>query len=122
GREGSCARECEERLVSESDAAGVAVTSPGALAVSGSREAVVVADRAQRVTLYEDRAEVRRRAEVRIAAGATWVALVGITPYIDDRSVQARLEGAPEGASVASARVVRRLVLPHEFASQEIAA
>jgi uncharacterized protein (TIGR02231 family) len=65
------------------------------------------------VTLFEDRAEVVRRATAALPSlGATWVALGDVTPYLDDRSVQARtLDGSK--ARVLAARVVRRV---HEVA------
>jgi uncharacterized protein (TIGR02231 family) len=64
------------------------------------------------VTLFEDRALVVRRAKVRLEPGSAWVALTDITPYLDDRSVQAcTLEGAH--ARVLAARVVRHV---HEVA------
>jgi uncharacterized protein (TIGR02231 family) len=59
------------------------------------------------VTLFEDRAEVVRTAEVAVAAGVSWVGLTGVTLIVDDASVQAKvLEGA--GVRVLGARVRRR--------------
>ena len=59
--------------------------------------------RAQRVTLFEDRAEVMRTAEVDVAAGASWVSVGGVSPFVDERSVQIRAGG--DGVRVLSARV-----------------
>ena len=65
------------------------------------------ASRATHVTLFEDRAEVVRRAEVQLAVGAGWVALEGASSLIDERSVQAKLvEGE---AKVLAVRVQRTL-------------
>lgn len=62
--------------------------------------------RATRVTLFEDRAEVTRSAPVSLAAGTTWVALGGVSSFVDERSVQARLAGDGAGeVQVISARV-----------------
>ena len=63
--------------------------------------------RALRVTFFEDRAEVLRRAEVTVVPGAQWVAVAGVTPYVDDRSLTARALG--EAARVLAARVRRRV-------------
>jgi uncharacterized protein (TIGR02231 family) len=62
--------------------------------------------RAVRVTLFEDRAEVVRTARAVVTAGAAWVAIAGVSPFVDDRSVQARAVG--EAARVLSARVLWR--------------
>lgn len=65
-----------------------------------------VPTRATRVIFFEDRAEVVRAARLSLPEGLSWVALRGVTPYLDDRSIQARvLEGE---AKVVSARVRRR--------------
>ena len=60
-----------------------------------------------RVTLFEDRAEVVRRAPIELKAGVQRVLVGPITPFVDDRSVQAKLEG--EGVRVLSAQVLRRM-------------
>lgn len=62
--------------------------------------------RAGQVTLFEDRAEVVRIATAQIAAGTGWVAVGGISPFVDERSVQAKIAGS--GARVLSARVLFR--------------
>lgn len=63
--------------------------------------------RATRVTIFEDRAEVERVATVALpAAGATWVRLSGMTAFLDDKSVQAKVLAG--SARVLAARVVRR--------------
>ena len=59
--------------------------------------------RALRVTLFEDRAEVIRGAEVDAVAGASWIAVGGVSPFVDERSVQIKALG--DGVRVLSARV-----------------
>ncbi|AUX39202.1 hypothetical protein SOCE26_005840 [Sorangium cellulosum] len=59
------------------------------------------------VTLFEDRAEVVRVARVEVGAGAQWVAIGGVSVFVDERTVQARAVAA-EGAGavrVTAARV-----------------
>jgi len=48
-----------------------------------SRPEGPVAGKAVKVTLYEDRAEVVRRAVVPVQPGAQWVAVGGVTPFVD---------------------------------------
>jgi uncharacterized protein (TIGR02231 family) len=55
------------------------------------------------VTLFEDRAEVTRAAEVDVVAGASWIAVGGVSRFVDERSVQIKAGG--EGVRVLSARV-----------------
>lgn len=74
--------------------------------------------RALRVTLFEDRAEVIRRASVPAAARPTWVSLAGISPYVDERSVQARALGA--GVRVLAARVRFRAHRERALGREEI--
>lgn len=63
--------------------------------------------RIRKVTLFEDRAEVVREAELRAASGGEWVAFGSMSPYLDDRSVQVRVvKGA---ARVLAARVKRKV-------------
>ncbi|MCU0687117.1 MAG: DUF4139 domain-containing protein [Polyangiaceae bacterium] len=69
-----------------------------------------IASRATRVTLFEDRAEVVRSARVTLRPGAQWVSLAGASPFVDDDTLQARVEG--ERARVLAARVLR--VAHHE--------
>lgn len=78
--------------------------------------------RARAVTLFEDRAEVVREARVELAAGAAWFALGGVSPFVDERSVQARLVGAGAGARVISARVRWRAHLEKALGREEIEA
>lgn len=77
-----------------------------------------VAGKAAKVTLYEDRAEVARKATVSLQAGAQWVAVGGVTPFVDDRSVQAKVAG--QGVRVLAARVRRRVTLEAEVGREEI--
>lgn len=51
------------------------------------------ASRAVRVTLFEDRAEVVRVAKAYVQAGAAWVRIPGVSAFVDERSVQARIRG-----------------------------
>ena len=55
------------------------------------------------MTLYEDRAEVTRSADVDVVAGSSWIAVGGVSPFVDERSVQIKARG--EGVRVLSARV-----------------
>lgn len=48
-----------------------------------------IPSRATRVTFFEDRAEVTRKATLTLPAGKSWVRLEGVTPFVDDRSVRA---------------------------------
>ncbi|WP_394828773.1 DUF4139 domain-containing protein [Pendulispora albinea] len=62
---------------------------------------------ARTVTFFEDRAEIVRTAHATLRPGAAWIVFSGVTPFIDERSVQVRLlEG--EGR-VLAARVKRRV-------------
>lgn len=70
----------------------------------------------QRVTLFEDRAEVVRRARLEVPAGSSWVTLGPITPFVDDRSVRGAAEGA--GVRVIAVRV-RRVIRQEPAASAE---
>jgi len=54
------------------------------------------ASRAVHVTLYEDRAEVRRHCDLNLQGGIEWIAVAGISPFVDDRSVQVRILPDPE--------------------------
>lgn len=70
-------------------------------------ERIEAPGKAIRVTFYEDRAEVVRRADVRIRAGLQWILVADVTPFVDDRSVQAKTSAA--GVCVLMARVRRRI-------------
>lgn len=63
--------------------------------------------RATRVTFFEDRAEVTRRATLTLPAGKSWVRLEGVTPFVDDRSVRAAPQS--EEVTLLGVRVQRRL-------------
>ncbi len=71
--------------------------------MSSEKDLVPAASRALRVTLFEDRAEVTRSAEVDVGVGASWVAVGGVSPFVDERSVQ--IKAAGDGVRVLSARV-----------------
>jgi uncharacterized protein (TIGR02231 family) len=68
--------------------------------------------RAVKVTFFEDRAQVVRVGSVAVTAGASWVALAGLSPVVDDGSLEVR---APAGIKVLGARIRRRVV--HEAAA-----
>lgn len=70
------------------------------------QDLTVTPSQVRSVTLFEDRAEVVRHARVSLARGAQWIRLAGVSPYADDRTVQARV--VAEGATVLAARVVRQ--------------
>ena len=67
------------------------------------------------VTVLEDRAQITRRAMVRLEAGTARLRLEGVAPVVSDRTVVARIEGA----EVVDARVERRR-LDREEADREI--
>ncbi len=83
-------------------------------------EARVTPSRARRVVLFEDRAEVTRTATAALAPGTTWIALAGVSPFLDERSIQARVQ--PDDARVLSARVRWRAHLERELGREEIEA
>lgn len=58
-----------------------------------------------RVTLFEDRAEVVRQAKAQLPTGTVMVSLRGITPLVDDQSVQPMLSGT---VKLLSSQVTRR--------------
>jgi uncharacterized protein (TIGR02231 family) len=74
-------------------------------ASKGGARAGSFESRAEAVTLFEDRAEVVRVARVSLGAGARWVGLAGVSPFVDDDTVQARVGGGR--ARVLAARVLR---------------
>lgn len=67
-----------------------------------------VQSEAVRVTFFEDRAEVVRRATGEVAAGVSWVTVLGVTAALDDTSLVAGVVG--DGARVIATRVVRAIV------------
>jgi len=73
----------------------------------------------QRVTLFEDRAEVVRRARPMLPAGPSWVTIGPVTAFVDDRSVRAAAGG--EGVRVVSARVRRVVRSEAQASAAEIA-
>jgi uncharacterized protein (TIGR02231 family) len=75
---------------------------------------------AVRVTLFEDRAEVLRRAQVQVAAGISWVSIAGVTTLIDDPSVLCNVRGG--AARVLASRVLRRVREVPLAAAGELAA
>lgn len=82
------------------------------------QRSAVWATRAERVTLFEDRAEVVRRAVMTGTLGVRVEAFAGISLIVDDGTVQAKvLRGA---AQVLSVRVVRRVHLEKALGREEI--
>lgn len=75
-----------------------------------------VQSEAVRVTFFEDRAEVVRRASCEVPAGISWVSLAGVTPALDDRSLVAGVVG--DGARAIATRVVR-VVVPVSVAGDD---
>lgn len=100
------------------------------------RAPIEVTSRAVQVTLYEDRAEVVRRAQAELPAGISWVLVSGVTVLLDDASLVAgcRLSSGgdtgdardagqdPEAVRVVAARVLRRAVWvgPEEVRAAEL--
>jgi uncharacterized protein (TIGR02231 family) len=76
--------------------------------------------RATRVTFFEDRAEVVRRATLTSSAGTRWEALAGISLLVDDGTVQAKVVGGE--ARVLAARVRRRAHTERTLGREEIEA
>ncbi len=70
-------------------------------------ERLAVPSEATRVTFFEDRAEVQRKARCEVPAGVSWVAVSGVTVTLDDPSLVASITG--DRARVIAARVVRRV-------------
>jgi uncharacterized protein (TIGR02231 family) len=66
-----------------------------------------VASTAVRVTLFEDRAEVLRLAQVELGPGISWVRVSGVTTLVDDPSVLCNVRGG--AARVLASRVLRRV-------------
>ncbi len=78
-----------------------------------------IASRAESVTLFEDRAEVRRRARAEVGAGISTVRIAGVSVVVDDGSLLAAVAGNVRGARVLDAQVVRRAV-PEAQARQRV--
>jgi N-terminal domain of unknown function (DUF4140) len=74
--------------------------------------------RVERVTLFEDRAEVVRRAVFPVKPGSSWEACAGISLFVDDGTAQAKvIRGS---ARVLSVRVHRRAHLERALGREEI--
>lgn len=74
--------------------------------------------RAERVTMFEDRAEVVRRASWKVTPGVRMEACAGISLLVDDGTVQAKVIQGP--ARVLSVRVLRRVHLEKALGREEI--
>lgn len=85
-----------------------------------------VESRATAVTFFEDRAEVVRVAKVVLGRGPSWIALGGVSPFADERTVTARIAGggAADGgsprAAVHAARVRWRVYEETALGREEI--
>jgi uncharacterized protein (TIGR02231 family) len=75
--------------------------------VNKAIEAPIVQSRAERVTLFEDRAEVIRKLTCNVPAGLSRVRVEGVSAAIDDASLLARSAG--EAVRVLQSRVIRRV-------------
>lgn len=83
---------------------------------------VLYPSRALQVTFFEDRAEVRRRAIVPIQQpGPQWIALDGVTPLLQDKSLQASVLAGPE-ALILGVRARRRLASTGEASVESLEA
>lgn len=76
-----------------------------------TREPIVAGARTAHVTVYEDRAEVTRRARVHLPGGAVEVVLPGLSPLLDESRIIARFEGAGDDAQIDDVIVNRRVVV-----------
>src|SRR5690349_9414016 len=76
------------------------------------------ATRAERVTMFEDRAEVVRRAVFPVTPGVRTEACAGVSLLVDDGTVQAKVIQGP--ARVLSTRVLRRKHLEKALGREEI--
>lgn len=85
------------------------------LAQGGAR---TVESRATAVTFFEDRAEVVRSAKVVPGRGSSWIALAGVSPFVDERTVTARIAGGR--ATVHAARVRWRVHQETALGREEI--
>lgn len=73
--------------------------------VSSDETITAVPSRATAVTFFEDRAEVVRSAKVMLLRGSQWIALAGVSPFVDERTVAAKARPADPGASADRPRV-----------------
>lgn len=78
---------------------------------------VLIEGRAERVVLFEDRAEVTRVAAIQAQEGTQWVSISGASPLVDDRSVQAK---PLRGAQVLAVRVLRRSRMVGELGQEQV--
>jgi uncharacterized protein (TIGR02231 family) len=72
---------------------------------------IVARVRTAHVTVYEDRAEVTRRARVQLPGGAAEVLLPGLSPLIDEARLIARFDGVGDEAQIDDVVVQRRVVV-----------
>lgn len=74
--------------------------------------------RVERVTMFEDRAEVVRRAAFHVTRGVQMQACTGVSLLVDDGTVQAKVIHGP--ARVLSVRVLRQVHLEQALGREEI--
>lgn len=74
---------------------------------------------ARTVTLFEDRAKVVRRARVTLDPGAHWLAVDGVSAFVDNRSIRA--EVVDGSATLVSARPRRVVLWESDTEASEIA-
>jgi uncharacterized protein (TIGR02231 family) len=84
-------------------------------------DAIAVESRITRVRVFEDRAEVERRAELTLPRGVSWVEVGGVALTLDDLSLVASCE---KGGRAVAARALRRVrqepaANPSEVAARE---
>ncbi|WP_438007737.1 DUF4139 domain-containing protein [Sorangium sp. So ce321] len=107
GEEGAGDVSAAAPSVSEEGAGDVSAAAPSA-GQGSAAERAPYPSAARAVTLFEDRAEVVRAARVEVEAGAQWVAIGGVSVFVDERTVQARVApaaGAEGAVRVTAARV-----------------
>ncbi|MFO0586842.1 MAG: DUF4139 domain-containing protein [Polyangiaceae bacterium] len=78
----------------------------------------IAASRAVLVTFFEDRAEVSRRAKVMLLRGSQWIAIAGVSPFVDERTATARIVAGD--AKVNAARVTWRAHLTTELGREDV--
>lgn len=86
---------------------------------AGGAAARLLESRARAVTFFEDRAEVVRSARATLRRGSQWVALDGVSPFADERTVTAKIAGGASsgGAPRAAVNAARVRWRAHEEAA-----
>ena len=78
----------------------------------------IAQSRAVLVTFFEDRAEVARRAKAILLRGSQWIAVAGVSPFVDERTATARVVSG--SAKVNAARVTWRAHLTTELGREDV--